>query len=148
MKLSAFPSIRSASRLRSHRGFTLIEILVVVVIIAILAAVVVPNVLSRIGDAKAGAATSDIKTLDDAIDQYHLDTGTLPPNLDALISNPGDQKWHDPYLKGQTTTPMDQWNHPYIYKVPGDNGREYDISSQGDGTHPINSWDLKGTGAK
>ena len=148
MKPSAFRSICSASRARSRKGFTLIEILVVVVIIAILAAVVVPNVLNRIGDAKSGAATSDIKTLDDAIDQYHLDTGALPTNLDALISNPGDPKWHGPYLKGQTTTPTDQWGHQYTYKVPGDNGREYDISSQGDGTHPINSWDLKGTGAK
>lgn len=131
-----------------QRGFTLIEILVVVVIIAILAAVVVPNVISRIGDAKMGAATADIKSFDDTIDQYRLDTGNLPPSLDALITNPGDPKWHGPYLKGQSSTPIDPWGHPYIYKVPGDNGRDYDISSAGDGTHTINSWDLKGTGAK
>ena len=138
----------SAVRARRRSAFTLIEILVVVVIIAILAAVVVPNVISRIGDAKFGAATSDIKTFDDAIDAYKLDTSTDPPTLDALVSNPGDAKWHGPYLKNQSSTPMDPWGHPYMYKSPGDNGREYDISSAGDGQRSVNSWDLKGTGAK
>lgn len=142
----------ASSKLQSparRRGFTLIEVLVVVVIIAILAAVVVPNVISRISDAKFGAATSEINSIDNAIDQYRLDTGNLPPSLDALVTNVGnDPKWHGSYLKNQTSTPLDPWNHPYIYTIPGGNGRDYDISSAGDGTHSINSWDPKGTGAK
>ncbi len=142
--LSARPAIRT----RRRSAFTLIEILVVVVIIAILAAVVVPNVISRIGDAKSSAAISDLKTFDDAIDAYKLDTGNNPASLDVLVTNPGDPKWKGPYLKNQTSTPMDPWGHPYLYKSPGDNGREYDISSAGDGAHPINGWDVKGTGAK
>ena len=149
LKLFAFPT----STRQRRRAFTLIEILVVVVIISILAAVVVPNVLSRIGDAKGSAAISDIKSFDGTIDQFKLDTGAIPPTLDALVTNPGIAKWNGPYLKGQSSIPMDPWGHPYIYKIPGDNGREYDIISAGPNGQPgdaddIKSWDLKGTGGK
>ncbi len=145
--------MRNDTRKTGRRyGFTLIEILVVVVILAILAAVVVPNVIGRIGDAKVSAAISDIKTFDNAIDQYKLDTGQDPPNLDALVSAQaanGVQKWNGPYLKNQNTIPKDPWGNPYIYKIPGDNNREYDISSAGPDGQPgtaddIQSWNLKG----
>jgi general secretion pathway protein G len=138
---------------RRRRGFTLIEILVVVVIIAILAAVVVPNVLSRIADAKNAAAISDITAFNNAMDQYKLDAGDYPSSLDALITRSDSPKWNGPYLKNQSSIPADPWSHPYIYKKPGDNGREYDILSAGPDGQPgtgddIKSWDLKGTGAK
>ena len=144
---------RTSARSRRRHAFTLIEILVVVVIIAILAAVVVPNVINRIGDAKNSAAISDIKSFDGTIDQFKLDTGMIPPTLDALVTNPGVPKWNGPYLKGQSSVPMDPWGHPYAYKVPGDNGREYDILSAGpDGQvgtpDDLKSWDLKGSGGK
>ena len=132
----------------SKRGFTLIEILVVVVILAVLAAVVVPNVINRIGDAKNSAAISDIKAFDTNIDLFHLDTGTYPPSLDALIANPGTPKWNGPYIKNQDKIQTDPWGHPYIFKVPGDNGRDYDILSAGEDGQPgtpddIQSWNLK-----
>ena len=136
------------SRKRARSAFTLIEILVVVVILAVLAAVVVPNVINRIGDAKVSAAVSDIKTFETDIELFHLDTGAMPPNLDALITNPGAAKWNGPYLKNQDKVPMDPWGHPYAYKAPGDNGREYDIVSAGpDGQagtpDDIQSWNIK-----
>jgi general secretion pathway protein G len=138
--------------MRNRGGFTLIEILVVVMILAILAAVVVPNVLSRIGDAKNSAAMSDIKNFDGAIDQYKLDIGANPPSLDALVSKQAagnSPKWNGPYLKNQTSIPKDPWGNPYIYKVPGDAGRDYDISSAGPDGQPgtpddIQSWALTG----
>ena len=138
---------------RRRQGFTLIEILVVVVIIAVLAAVVVPNVIGRIKDAKVSAAIANIKSFDNAIDQFHLDTGQIPASLDALTTNPGTNKWNGPYFKGQSTIPPDPWGHPYIYKVPGDNGRDYDISSSGPDEQPgtgddIKSWDIGNNGGK
>lgn len=133
-----------------RRAFTLIEILVVVVILAILAAVVVPNVISRIKDAKISAAIADIKAFDNAIDQYKLDMGTVPPSLDALITPPNPRgKWNGPYLKNIDHIPLDPWGNPYIYKVPGSNGREYDLYSAGPDGQPgtsddIQDWNLKG----
>ncbi len=141
------PSVMS----RRRHGFTLVEILVVVVIIAILAAVVVPNVLSRIGEARTSAAISDITTFNNALDNYKLDCGNYPPSLDGLVTKTGDPGWHGPYLKNNSSVPQDPWGHPYLYKMPGDNGRDYDIMSAGpDGqagtADDIKSWDLKGTG--
>ena len=138
---------------RRQQGFTLIEILVVVVIIAVLAAVVVPNVIGRIKDAKVSAAIANIKSFDNAIDQYKLDTGQTPATLDVLTTNPGNPKWNGPYFKGQSTIPPDPWGHPYIFKSPGDNGRDYDISSAGPNEQPgdaddIRSWDIGGNGGK
>jgi general secretion pathway protein G len=135
-----------------HRGFTLIEIMVVVIIIAILAAVVVPNVIGHVNDARISAAMADIKNFDGAIDSYHLDIGSLPPSLDALVSKQAagnSPKWNGPYLKNQTFIPKDPWGNPYIYKVPGDQGRDYDISSAGSDGQPgtgddIQSWNLQG----
>lgn len=133
-----------------RRAFTLIEILVVVVILAILAAIVVPNVISRIKDAKISAAIADIKAFDNAIDQYKLDMGTVPPNLDALITPPSPRgKWNGPYLKNIDHIPLDPWGNAYIYKVPGSNGREYDLYSAGPDGQPgtaddIQDWNLKG----
>lgn len=144
--------ISTSHRPRARRGFTLIEIIVVVVIIAILAAVIVPNVISRISDARNSAAITEVKTLDGAVELYQTDIGTPPPTLDALVnkSAAGDSpRWHGPYLKNQSTVPVDPWGHPYLYKIPGDGGREYDISSIGPDGQPgtpddIQSWNLKG----
>ncbi len=133
-----------------RRGFTLIEILVVVVIIAILAAVVVPNVISRIGDAKQSAAISTIKSFETAIDQYRLDMGTYPSSLNDLITPPNPKgKWNGPYLQNTPTVPEDPWGHPYVYTVPGADGRPYDISSDGADGQPntsddIDSWNITG----
>lgn len=131
----------SQPRRRAKGGFTLIELVVVIVILAILAAVIVPNFMHRTEDAKMANAVATIKTLDGAIDMYTVDTGSLPPTLDALITNPQVKGWNGPYLKNQSNVPMDPWGHPYTFKQPGDNGHDYDIISAGpDGKNmPITS---------
>ena len=134
-----------------RRGFTLIEILVVVVILAVLAAVVVPNVINRIGDAKASAAISDIKAFDTNIDLFKLDTGKYPPTLDDLIKDVSQtSKWNGPYIKNKDKIQNDPWGSAYVYKVPGENGHDYEIVSYGPNSQPgggddIESWNLEGS---
>src|SRR5947207_15608447 len=105
----------------TQRGFTLIELLVVIVILAVLAAVVVPNVISRGDDARQSKTVADIKTLDDALERYKLDTGNYPSGdlgLESLVTNTGQEaKWGGPYVKGNL--PLDGWGHPYQYQFPG-----------------------------
>lgn len=136
----------SAPRHRARGGFTLIELVVVIVILAILAAVIVPRFFGRTEDAKISNAITTIKTLDGLIDMYSADTTSFPPTLDALINNPQVKGWNGPYLKNQASIPMDPWGHPYAYKQPGDGGRDYEIVSAGpDGQNkPIQSWNLTG----
>ena len=132
----------SIPRRRARGGFTLIELVVVIVILAILAAVVVPRLFGRTDDAKVSSAITTISAMDNAVSLYNADTTGFPPNLDALITNPQVKGWNGPYLKNQSSVPMDPWGHPYAYKAPGENGRDYDIVSQGpDGKNaPITSW--------
>ncbi len=136
----------SMPRRRARGGFTLIELVVVIVILAILAAVIVPRFFGRTEDAKISNAITTIKTLDDSIGMFNADTGGFPSSLDALINNPQAKGWNGPYLKNQSSVPMDPWGHAYTYKHPGDNGRDYDIMSQGpDGQNaPITSWNMSG----
>lgn len=136
----------SMPRHRARGGFTLIELVVVIVILAILAVVIAPRFIGRAEDAKIASAISTISTLDNAISLYNADTTSFPPNLDALITNPQIKGWNGPYLKNQSSVPLDPWGHPYAYKQPGDNGRDYDVASAGpDGQNkPITSWNLTG----
>lgn len=142
--------LTNRTALRAYTGFTLIELLVVIIILAILAAVVVPKVIGHTDDAKIAAAISTMKAMDTALDTYKLDTGAYPTNdqgLQSLIANPGTDKWNGPYLKNQATTPMDPWGHPYLYKCPGDNGRDYDLMSAGPDGQPgtaddIQAWNI------
>jgi general secretion pathway protein G len=140
--------MRNRNLSRIQRGFTLIEILVVVVILAVLAAVIVPNVLNRVGDARESTAISDISSFNNLLDSYKLDTGNYPESLDALVKNPGTPKWNGPYIKNSDKVPSDPWGNQYVYKMPGDNGREYDLASPGkDGqlgsADDVQSWNLK-----
>jgi general secretion pathway protein G len=138
----------SMPRRRARGGFTLIELVVVIVILAILAAVIVPRFFGRTDDAKISSAVTTISSIDNAISLFNADTGSFPPNLDALITNPQIKGWNGPYLKNQSSVPLDPWGHPYVYKQPGDSGRDFDIVSAGpDGKNaPIQSWNP--TGAK
>jgi general secretion pathway protein G len=119
---------------RSKRAFTLIEMLVVIVIISILAALIIPNVLKHAAQAKIAAAKSDISTLSDSLQRYHLDNDVYPSTeegLNALVSAPSDAKnWKGPYLT-KNTVPNDPWGNAYQYQSPGPSGEDFYIESYG-----------------
>jgi general secretion pathway protein G len=126
------------ARTRSGRrsGFTLIEILVVIVVIAILATLVAPNVFQHVGTAKQATAKSQIEMLGAALDAYRLDNGAYPTTqqgLDALWQKPTvdpPANWRSPYLR--KPVPMDPWGRPYVYLYPGQvNPTGYDLLSYG-----------------
>lgn len=135
---------------RRHGGFTLIELLVVIIILAILAAVVIPRVIGRTEDARQSQAITTIQSFSNTLDLYKADTGEYPSSdqgLAALLKNPGAKNWNGPYLKNMDAIPSDPWGHPYVYKTPGDNNRDFDIVSPGpDGqagtADDIQSWNF------
>jgi general secretion pathway protein G len=133
----------------TQRGFTLLELLVVMVIIGLLASYVGPKFFSQIGKSEVKAARAQIDALEKALDQFRLDLGRYPTTeqgLAALMERPaGEQKWGGPYLK--KAVPNDPWGRPYAYRQPGEHG-EYDLLSLGKDGQPggtgeaedINNW--------
>src|SRR5437667_7901225 len=113
------------------RAFTLIELLVVIIILAILAAVVIPRVIGRTDDAKIAAATANVSTFDGELEKYKLDTGSYPTSdqgINALmVDMVNNGKWNGPYIKG--SLPQDPWGHPYLYTAPGYHSVDYDVFS-------------------
>jgi general secretion pathway protein G len=114
-------------------GFTLIELLVVLVILGLLASIVAPNVMSRLGGAKVKTARVQIEDLGAALDLYMLETGALPgtdDGLAALVQKPSNaERWNGPYLK-KANVPKDPWGNEYHYQSPGEHG-PYDLYSLG-----------------
>ncbi len=126
-------------RFQNRKGFTLIEILLVIIIIGILVAMVVPNFAGRGEQARKAAARADIESnLATVLDMYELDNGHYPTSeqgLSALVtaptSTPVPINWNGPYLK-KKKVPLDPWGQPYVYASPGThNSDEYDLSSYG-----------------
>lgn len=122
---------------RPARGFTLLELLVVIVIIGLLAAYVGPRYFSTIGKASAGTAKQQIESFGKALDTYRLDTNHYPTTeqgLAALLTKPNDEaKWQGPYLS--KAVPVDPWGKPYVYRAPGTNG-DFDLLSYGKDGQP------------
>jgi general secretion pathway protein G len=120
-------------RRRRQAGITLIEMLVVMTIIALFAALVAPRMLKKSDTARVTAARAQINSFMTALGTYKLDTGLYPTNeqgLQALrIQPPNLAQWQGPYLPQDI--PVDPWGHPYIYKYPGDHGDEPDIICSG-----------------
>lgn len=114
------------------RGFTLLELLVVLVVLGLLVSIVGPKYFSQLGKSEAKAASAQIASLAKALDLYRLDVGSYPPGttgLAALNANPASEpKWKGPYL--QKEVPADPWGRPYVYKSPGEHG-DYDLASLG-----------------
>ena len=119
------------NRKARHAGFTLVEIVIVIVILAILAAIILPRFVGRTEDARISSASTQISTFKSALNMCDADTGAFPATLDGLISNPGMTRWKGPYLQNTDKVPLDPWEHPYIYKHPGASGNDYDIISGG-----------------
>lgn len=117
----------------NYGGFTLLELLVVVAIIAMLAGYVGPKYFAQLGKSEVGVAKAQIDAFDKALDQYRLDTGHYPSTeqgLPALTKQPGgENRWAGPYLKKDV--PLDPWGRAYLYRAPGTNGKDYDIVSYG-----------------
>ena len=124
--------------LKNKQAFTMIEIMLVVIIIGILAAILVPNLAGRGEKARVSAAKADIVNLDSALSMYELDNGRYPSTdqgLKALLEEPGTSlvsgNWSGPYLK-KKQMPKDPWGKEYIYVSPGNHNTEsYDLSSYG-----------------
>lgn len=117
---------------RSGRGFTLLELLVVIVIIGLLAGYVAPRYFSQVGKSEIQVAKAQLDSIEKALDQYRLDMRRYPSaeeGLQALVVKPaaaGD--WRGPYLK--KAVPLDPWGKSYVYRVPGEKG-EYSLLSYG-----------------
>jgi general secretion pathway protein G len=129
------------------RGFTLVELLLVLVILALIGGLVLPGIIGKAEGAKVKAAGSQIDRLSMAVESYYLDTGTTPDSLDELIEEGGNVGgWNGPYVKASSL--KDPWGREYVYVYPGEHG-DFDIYSLGaDGQRggegknaDINSWD-------
>ena len=129
-------SARRAARVEARqRGFTLLELLIVLAILGLLIGLVGPALLRQLGSAKDKIAHQSIERLGSVLDIYKLDVGSYPTTqqgLEALLKRPPDvPRWNGPYLNG-TKMPEDPWAHPYVYRSPSERpGHEYDLYSLG-----------------
>lgn len=121
------------SVLKNRAGFTLIELMVVMIILGLLAALVVPRMFGKLGKAKTHAAYAQIELFGTALDSFRLDVGRYPTSsegLEALVAaGSGAEDWNGPYLK-KNEIPLDPWGNPYLYESPGKHG-DYDLYSLG-----------------
>lgn len=114
-----------------YPGFTLVEILVVVIIIGVLAAMIVPQFFGRVGQAKASVARQKLATIETAVGMFQTDYGRFPRDLRELVNRPGDipaEKWHAPTVKEKDL--VDPWDRPFVYRFPGDH-LTFDLYSLG-----------------
>lgn len=115
-----------------RRGFTLLELLVVILIIGLLTGIVAPRFLSQIGRSERTAAKAQIDAFDKALEAFRIDMGRYPTEaegLHALTQPNADPRWHGPYLKDDV--PQDPWGSPYEYHCPSSRGKDFDVISLG-----------------
>lgn len=125
-------------------GFTLLELLVVIVIIGLLSGLIAPRYFDTVGKSKAKVARAQMDSLEKALEQYHLDVGAFPPveqGLAALLTPPaGVKQWQGPYLKREV--PADPWGNAYLYKLDK-SGKEVDLQSLGSDSKPGGAGEAK-----
>jgi general secretion pathway protein G len=118
---------------RKFRGFTLLELLVVILIIGLLTGIVAPRLMGQIERSERTAARAQIDAFDKALQAFRIDMGRYPSSSEGLLAlqeaPAGDPRWRGPYLKGGV--PRDPWGGDYLYQAPGSNGREFDLLSHG-----------------
>ena len=128
---------RCIKPIKAVAGFTLLELLVVMVIIGLLAGYVAPKYMSQIGKSEVKAAKAQIDALEKSLDQFRIDTGHYPnqqQGLAALVTRPAEEtKWDGPYLR--KGLPPDPWGNPYIYKIPGEKS-DFELISYGKDGQP------------
>lgn len=117
-------------KLKLQQGFSLMELLIVMVILGMLAAVVGPTLWNKLGGAKRDTAKTQISNIEVALDSYRLDMFKYPDSLQDLVTNTSSSsKWQGPYLR--KGLPKDPWGREYQYRKPGREGRDFDIYSYG-----------------
>ncbi|MGQ0643101.1 MAG: type II secretion system major pseudopilin GspG [Gemmatimonadaceae bacterium] len=129
----------STCGLRTGSGFTLLELVVVIIVLGLLAAIVAPQILGRVSDARTTAAQTQVELFGTALDNYRLDNGAYPTTDQGLAAlrerptrAPAPPNWRGPYLRKDV--PLDPWGKPYIYRSPGGGQRNaigYDLMSLG-----------------
>jgi general secretion pathway protein G len=117
-----------------QRGFTLLELLVVMVIIGLLAGFVGPKYFSQIGKSNVTVAKTQLESFAKALDAFRIDMGRYPSTEEGLVAlsvapSSSSEKWRGPYLSKKI--PLDPWGHPYEYRIPGTNNSEFDLISLG-----------------
>lgn len=119
---------------RTQHGFTLVELLVVLVVLGLLISIVVPRAIGYLSGARSDTARIQMETFVSALDLYRLDMRAYPAaeaGLHGLVAPPaGSTRWRGPYL-GKPEVPLDPWGNPYIYQSPGPNGTPYRLLSRG-----------------
>lgn len=140
-------TMKTNRKSRRQGGFTLVELLLVLVILALIGGLVLPGLIGKAEGAKIKAASSQIDRISMAVESFYLDTGSTPTSLDQLVDEPGDADgWNGPYIKRSTLN--DPWGREYSYRYPGEHG-DFDIVSLGADGQPggdgnnadITSWE-------
>jgi general secretion pathway protein G len=151
-------TMHGSTRITASGGFSLIELMIVIVILGLMATMLIPRIMDRPDEARATVAATDIKAIESALKFYRLDNGFYPSTeqgLEALVTKPSGRP--EPrnyktggYLEGDTA-PLDPWGNAYLYRSPGQSGRDYEIISLGadfqeggeDAAKDIKSWELR-----
>lgn len=129
-----FSNLNHPQKKLKQRGFSLIELMIVLVILGLIAGIVGPQAMKYLGKGKTKSAKVQVENISSALDMYRLEVGSYPSSsqgLKALVSAPsGARGWGGPYLK-KMDVPVDPWNNEYQYKRPGSEGHPYDLYSFG-----------------